>query len=573
MLSLTSSRRACRSSRPMVSPSRRNLSIRRAFWRASMSPVLTTTPDGGWRSSPLRRFSHTLKRLILGQPDMEKEASLDFSQILFLGILALFWVNGWAPLWIVVLIGAWYLGLLVLERRGILDRWNATRALGIILMLRTNRGKRVLERVSQPRRFWRAYGEFSIWLCFAVMAVVLLLLFLTALATTMEPRQEVLPARDLLLIPGVTSFVPFWWPVTALIIALIIHEYSHGIQARAHGMQVRSFGLLLAGPLPVGAFAEPEYEEMIRAPRRERMRLYAAGPSINLLACWIVLILLSATATGFAATNDGVHAVGIIEDTGAEDAGLKPYETITQINDVPVIDYSSFTEVMSDFEAGDSVTMTVLTPPSQGEVEERLIEVVFTDRWDYHMNECRERENCDEAALEELLAEIGIEKGDAFLGVSGLQSSTAAVDNWGYFFDDDFSPGEKVVGTIFAPLAMLGVPIALDGHTMNLEQRAMLTAGDGAIASTLGTEGMLAAFDFLFWLAWINFLLGFANLIPMVPFDGGHLVRDGTHSVIKRVARKMDPLKAENLALRLSRMSSLFILFIIAIPIIIPRII
>ncbi len=504
---------------------------------------------------------------------MEKEASLDFTQILFLGILALFWVNGWAPLWIVVLIGAWYLGLLALERRGILDRWNATRALGIILMLRTNRGKRVLERVSQPRRFWRAYGEFSIWLCFAVMAVVLLLLFLTALAITMEPHQEVLPARDLLLIPGVTSFVPFWWPVTALIIALIIHEYSHGIQARAHGMQVRSFGLLLAGPLPVGAFAEPEYEEMIRAPRRERMRLYAAGPSINLLACWIVLILLSATATGFAATNDGVHAVGIIEDTGAEDAGLKPYETITQINDVPVIDYSSFTEAMSDFEAGDSATMTVLTPPSQGEVEERLIEVVFTDQWDYLMNECREDENCDEAAREELLAELEIEKGDAFLGVSGLQSSTAAVDNWGYFFNDDFSPGEKVVMTIFAPLAMLGVPIALDGHTMNLEQRAMLTAGDGAIASTLGTEGMLAAFDFLFWLAWINFLLGFANLIPMVPFDGGHLVRDGTHSVIKRVARKMDPLKAENLALRLSRMSSLFILFIIAIPIIIPRII
>ena len=136
---------------------------------------------------------------------MEKEASLDFSQILFLGILALFWVNGWAPLWIVVLIGAWYLGLLALERRGILDRWNATRALGIILMLRTNRGKRVLERVSQPRRFWRAYGEFSIWLCFAVMAVVLLLLFLAALAITMEPRQEVLPARDLLLIPGVTK--------------------------------------------------------------------------------------------------------------------------------------------------------------------------------------------------------------------------------------------------------------------------------------------------------------------------------------------------------------------------------
>ena len=33
-------------------------------------------------------------------------------------------------------------------------------------------------------------------------------------------------------------------------------------------MQVRSFGLLLAGLLPVGAFAEPEYE-MSRAPEEE----------------------------------------------------------------------------------------------------------------------------------------------------------------------------------------------------------------------------------------------------------------------------------------------------------------
>ena len=115
-----------------------------------------------------------------------------------------------------------------------------------------------MNELAKPRKFWRACGEFSIWLCFIVMFGVILLIITAALATAAAPaQQEVLPASDLLLIPGVTSFVPFWWPIIALIFALVIHEYSHGIQARAHGMQVRSFGLLLAGLLPVGAFAEP----------------------------------------------------------------------------------------------------------------------------------------------------------------------------------------------------------------------------------------------------------------------------------------------------------------------------
>ena len=108
---------------------------------------------------------------------------------------------------------------------------------------------------------------------------------------------------------------------------------------------------------------------------------------------------------------------------------------------------------------------------------------------------------------------------------------------------------------------------------MNLEQRAMLTAGDGAIASTLGTEGMLALFDFLFWLVWINFLLGFANLIPMVPFDGGHIVRDGTHSVLSRLNRNMHPMRVESLADRISGMSSVLVLIIVVLPIILPRLV
>lgn len=501
-------------------------------------------------------------------------SGLSLNQVLFLLILVTAAMQGWAPVWAIGLLIGWYFGLIHLEENGTLDRWNATRLLGIILMLRTGRGKVALERLARPRKFWRAYGEFSIWLCFIVMFGVILLIVLAAVTTAMAPAQQnVLPASDLLLIPGVTSFVPFWWPVIALVIALIIHEYSHGLQARAHGMQVRSFGLLLAGPLPVGAFAEPEYEEMTRAPRRERMRLYAAGPSINLLATFLVLVLLSATATGFAAANPGVHASAIIEDTGAEEAGLMPYETITHIEDVRIEDYAGFTEAMKEYSSGESANFTVLTSPAHGEVEQRVIEITFTDRWQFLMDQCAEQPSCDSDETEQALAEIGIEPGDAFVGVTNLRSNTAGVDGWTFMFDDQFSPAQKTLGLLFAPLGLLGMPIALDGHTMPLEQRAMLTAGDGPIASALGTEGMLAAFDFLFWLAWINFLLGFANLIPMVPFDGGHIFRDAAHSTMRFIMRNGDPMRIESAANRLSSMSSLIILFIVAIPIVLPRLV
>ena len=502
------------------------------------------------------------------------ERGLSLNQILFLGLLAWAGVRGWAPIWAIAIVGAWYFALVYLEQNGTLDRWNATRVLGIILMLRTGKGKVALEQLAKPRKLWRAYGEFSIWLCFIVMFGVILLIISAALATAAAPaEQNVLPASDLLLIPGVTSFVPFWWPFLALIVALIIHEYSHGIQARAHGMQVRSFGLLLAGPLPVGAFAEPEYEEMMRAPRRERIRLYAAGPSINLLATWIVLILLSATATGFTSEVNGVHASAVIIDSGAEDAGLLPYETITHIDGFEIIDSDDFTGTLESYSAGESALFTVLPSPFDNENSEREIEIVFTDKHEHYMRPCLEESSCNAEEYSLLLEEnLGIQEGDAFVGMVVAEGSIAA-DRWSFVFRDDLSVGVKLRSTLLAPLSMLGIPIDNEGHTMVLEERMMLSAGDGAIASTLGTDGMLAVFDFLFWLAWINFLLGFANLIPMIPFDGGHIFRDAAHSTMRFIMRGGDPIRIENAANRLSSMSSLIVLFIVIIPIILPRLV
>ena len=479
-----------------------------------------------------------------------------------------------APIWLVALFAIWYSGLLYAESMGLLDKMDATRALGVILMIRTRRGMRLLESISKPRRFWRAFGEVSIWLCFFVMFMVVLLLLLSAIAAAMSPPEEPLPASDLLLIPGVTSFVPFWWPALALIVAIVIHEYSHGIQARAHGMRLRSFGLLQLGPLPIGAFAEPEEKEMERAPRRDRLRLFAAGPSINIFVTYVVLVLLCSVASGMAAENKGVHARGIVVGGGAEEAGLLPFETITHINDNEIADYSDFSGEMGGLAAGDMAELTVLSRgDSLDSWSERRISVTMGDRYQYFIDDCEKDSSCSVEDRVELLRLWEIEPGDAFLGVSNLVSSTAGVDDYANIIDGEYSAAGTAILTVIRPLLMLNVPISNEGQTMILQEREMLVAGSGPIASLLGTDGMLMLFDFLFWLVWINFLLGFANLIPMIPFDGGHLVRDGVHSVLRKISRSTHPIRIENLSNRISSLSSIFILLILLIPVIIPRII
>ena len=228
---------------------------------------------------------------------------------------------------------------------------------------------------------------------------------------------------------------------------------------------------------------------------------------------------------------------------------------------------------MDGIAAGDESILTVLSWSGGSESRsERNITVTMGDRYQYYIDEC----DGDEACIEDMTKLLDIwevEPGDAFLGVSNLMSSTGGVDGYANIVKGEYSASGTALSMVARPLLMLNVPIANDGQTMIPQERAMLVAGDGAIASTIGTDGMLMVFDFLFWFVWINFLLGFANLIPMIPFDGGHLVRDGVHSLLRKVRRKSHPIRIEVLSNRISSLSSIFILLVLLIPVIIPRII
>ena len=101
----------------------------------------------------------------------------------------------------------------ILEKKGFLDQWNATKVLGFILMIRTNRGQKILEKISQPRKFWRIFGEFSLWLCAFIVLILAATFILGFLAFIRQPTPQPIDADvvDLLLIPGVSNGIPLVW--------------------------------------------------------------------------------------------------------------------------------------------------------------------------------------------------------------------------------------------------------------------------------------------------------------------------------------------------------------------------
>lgn len=472
----------------------------------------------------------------------------------------------WRFLLLLVLL--WYILLRAWERNGTLDKWNASRVFGFVLMVRGTYGLKALETISKPRKFWRIYGEVALWLCVGSMLLVGLLMGLAFVGALLSPPTTAPPtASELVAIPGINPMIPLGWGAMAFIVALVIHEFGHGLLARAHGMRIRAFGLLQLGPLPLGAFAEPQYEELQRAPRRERMRMFAAGPATNLFAAFVCLLMLGGLAGQAISTTPHPHARSIIVDGEAEKAGMEPWDIITAINGTEVIGMDGFRDQMQLYRANDTVTMDVI----HANGEEEQLTIVFADKYLYHENM-----GWSEANLEA----FDIQPGDPFLGVEGLSEGTQGIDRLAGPFSPRFEGG-TLVKSIYAPihiLTLMVVPFQLQGVSMYPMEEAMLTTADEGLGAVIGISGLLFFINFFFWLMWVNILLGFTNLIPMVPFDGGHLFKDtlhGTLSAVKRLGKKtklwdLHPMWIDHISSKASSFSSLALLmmliFIIAVP-------
>lgn len=466
-----------------------------------------------------------------------------------------------------LLIG-WYVLIKTWERNGTLDRWNATRALGIVLMVRTQRGQRLLDWMARPRRFWRAYGEVSLWVCSVSMLVVGLVVLLAFITSLLSPPTAAPPtASELVAVPGINPVIPLGWGVLAFVVSLVIHEFGHGLLARGHGMRIRSFGLLQLGPLPLGAFAEPQSDELMRAPRRERLRMFAAGPATNLFAAFILLMLLGGLASQIVADEDYVHIQGIVQEGGADQAGMQPWDTLVSIDGQPVHTLQDFRDLLVGYKSNDTVDLVVIHQDGTRET----LQATFGDKHQHYI---------DLGWDEEVLASLEIQPGDAFLGVEGLSEGTAGIDRLAGPFSPRWEGNllQRALSLPFHILTILLIPFELGGVAIHPFEEALLVAGDGFLGSLLGTEVLMFFCHLMFWLIWVNILLGFTNLVPMVPFDGGHMLRDMLHaflSGVKRLGRKLKlwdlhPMWVDHISGRASSYSSLILLVMLLFTMFIP---
>ena len=70
----------------------------------------------------------------------------------------------------------------------------------------------------------------------------------------------------------------------------------------------------------------------------------------------------------------------------------------------------------------------------------------------------------------------------------------------------------------------------------------------------------------LYWIFWLNLLVGLFNVLPMIPLDGGFLFNDALKSFIKRVKKDISNERRDKIVKNISLIISLTILFLILFP-------
>src|SRR5437773_3083552 len=179
----------------------------------------------------------------------------------------------------------WCLLLYVLQSRGLLERRGLSPSpppAGPFLMWKTVRGRQLIDRIARRNVFWRWFGDLAIVLVAVTMVGTTLLLLWEATLVQSSAVRANPPSPELLLgLPGINPIIPVGYGIFGLAVAIILHEFSHGILARVAKIRIRSLGLIFL-IFPIGAFVEPEEEELRALPRRDRARLFAAGPAMNI---------------------------------------------------------------------------------------------------------------------------------------------------------------------------------------------------------------------------------------------------------------------------------------------------
>lgn len=216
----------------------------------------------------------------------------------------------------------------------------------IIALYKTKIGLKLMDTWAEKyREFFKIFGYCGIGIGFAAMIfiVVMLLINLFSLMVKPEAISGVSPVIPGIKIPGSTLFVPLIMGWIVLFIIIVVHEFSHGVVARAHNIKIKSSGILFFGPI-MGAFVEPDEKEFEKRDPVVKYSVFAAGSFSNIILAFVVFILLLGVVPlkGSFTQSIGFSVGGVMKDFPAEKAGIKAGDIIIGVNGKEIKTHEEF---------------------------------------------------------------------------------------------------------------------------------------------------------------------------------------------------------------------------------------
>jgi membrane-associated protease RseP (regulator of RpoE activity) len=443
------------------------------------------------------------------------------------------------------IIGIYIIIVFILNKTGILKKYNIT-FMGPALMWRTKRGRIFLKKIAQKRRFWKAFGSSGIILCLIAMILMTVLLIWQAwFVFGFTPEQkEALPGPEIaLILPGINPILPLeyiGYILLAFIVAIIVHEFSHGILTIASNLKVKSLGILYL-IFPIGAFCEPDEEGLKKAKIKPRMRIYAAGPTSNFIVVLLCILLFSGLfMSSVQPSANGVIVYSVDENSPAKQSGITEGMVITSINNTKVTNYSEYRTAIFKTKANQTIPITLKKSNLK-----RNITVVLTDRY-------REHEKRD------YLNNVTF-KGKGYLGIFLLNDAIfknylTALKNPFTRFPDGF--------LLFYVIPLIGYFQGYNPIVAPFTDSYTITGPLSIIPNNI----FWIIVNALYWIFWLNFAVALFNVLPMVPLDGGFLFNDAIGSIIKRIKKSVPDEQRDKLVKNVSVIISLTILILIIFP-------
>ena len=420
-----------------------------------------------------------------------------------------------------------------LYRTGHLGPERTLSLFGPALMIKTKRGRSALDRWGQFKRFWTATADVGIALAVLSMATIIGLLVFGAVESFRLSPAQAPSVSEAIGLPGINPIIPIGYGLIALVVGLVLHELSHGVVARSQGIGVKSLGILWCF-IPVGAFVEQDDADMMAASRRRRDRVAAAGVLANFALTVLFFALLSAMVASSVAPNaNGVGVAYVQGNTPAANLTLAPGDIITDINGTQTTTATSFEASLANSTPGETIPLVYYSSSLGRTVSTTVV-----------------------------LATNPNNKSRGFLGVAVSPLSPAELKQtlvWPLGSDQG-----PVVGAVYWLVLPLGGLEPVAGSTSHFYHLTGPFAG-------LGSTNFWIVANILYWLAWMNLLLGLSNTLPLVPLDGGLLFRDFAASVAARLRRGWSAARLDQFAGRAVTASSLLVLVLLLWQFLVPR--